>query len=145
MSDDEKSVENDDAASSTSNSDNENSYRLDNSSINDSDEDEEEEEIYSDDEKDINILESTNSAPKQDNTVSDLYHGNHADSEEDEDDDDNDDVLQKFNNINKMDYVSQAHPECLPDNYEEIISLTKVGFVSSSSVNFFILIKFLDF
>jgi len=127
MSDDEKSVENDDAASSTSNSDNENSYRLDNSSTNDSDEEEDEEELYSDDEKDANIPESMNSSAKHDNSISELYNGQDADSEEDEDeDDDNDDVLQKFNNMNKLNYITQAHPECLPDNYEEIISLTKI-------------------
>jgi DNA-directed RNA polymerase I, II, and III subunit RPABC2 len=130
MSDDEKSVENDDAASSTSNSDNENSYILENSSTNDSEEEEEEEEeeMYSDDEKNANIQESSNSAAKNDNSISELYNGNNADSEgeEEDEDDDNDDVFQKFNNINKLNYVSQAHPECLPDNYEEIISLTKL-------------------
>lgn len=126
MSDEEKSVENDDVDSITSNSENENSYRPYNNSVIDSEEEEEEEEeeLFSDDEKDTNIQESNNFSLKPDNSGTELYNSDDNDSEEEEDDSDYN--LEKFNSINKFNYVSHAHPECLPDNYEEIISLTKL-------------------
>jgi DNA-directed RNA polymerase I, II, and III subunit RPABC2 len=48
------------------------------------------------------------------------------DDDDDEDDEDEEGYLQKFNsNINKN-YVTEYHPECIMNNYDEIACLTPV-------------------
>jgi len=129
MSDDEKSVDNDndndndDAASSDS--DNEDGpYRLGNNSSDNDSVPEDDDELFSEDEKDVQVNE-LGTGTKQNDSDLELYDGNEEDDEE-EDEDDDDYALQKFNTINKLNYLTNAHPECLPDNYEEIIALTKL-------------------
>ena len=54
---------------------------------------------------------------------------NNADGEsDDEEDDDEDDLLylQKFNAEVNKNYLANAHPECVANNYDEIVVLTKV-------------------
>ena len=125
MSDDEKSIDNendndnDEIASSTS--DNEDTaYRLGNNSSDNDSAPEDDDELLSEDEKDIPINEHGSSLKQTDSDV-DTY-----DEDDDEEDDNDDYVLQKFNTINKLNYLTDAHPECLPDNYEDIIALTKL-------------------
>ena len=127
MSDDEKSIdnendnENDDIASS--NSDNEDAaYRLDNNSSDNESGPEEDDELLSEDEKDIPINEHGSSLKQHDSDV-EIYDD---EDDDDEEDDEDDYALQKFSTINKLNYLTDAHPECLPDNYEDIIALTKL-------------------
>jgi DNA-directed RNA polymerase subunit K/omega len=126
MSDDEKSIdndnENDDIASS--NSDNEDAaYRIGNNSSDNESAPEDDDELLSEDEKDTPINENGSSLKQTDSDV-EIYEDN--DDDEDEEDDNDDYALQKFNTINKLNYLTDAHPECLPDNYEDIIALTKL-------------------
>ena len=128
MSDDEKSIdndndnENDDIASS--NSDNEDgAYRLGNNSSDNDSAPEDDDELLSEDEKDNPINEPVSSLKQADSDV-EIYEDD--DDDEDEEDDNDDYALQKFNTINKLNYLTDAHPECLPDNYEDIIALTKL-------------------
>ena len=54
---------------------------------------------------------------------------NNADGDsDDEEDDDEDDLLylQKFNAEVNKNYLANAHPECVANNYDEIVVLTKV-------------------
>ena len=127
MSDDEKSIDNendndnDDIASSTS--DNEDAaYRLGNNSSDNDSTPEDDDELLSEDEKDNPINEPVSSLKQADSDI-ELYE---EDDDEDEEDDNDDYALQKFNTINKLNYLTDAHPECLPDNYEDIIALTKL-------------------
>jgi DNA-directed RNA polymerase subunit K/omega len=127
MSDDEKSVDNDneneneDAASSDS--DNEDGpYRLGNNSSDNESVIEDDDELFSEDEKDVPMNEP-GAGMKQNDSDVELYDENEDDDDEEDDDDY---ALQKFNTINKLNYLTNAHPECLPDNYEEIIALTKL-------------------
>ena len=124
MSDDEKSIdnenENDDIASS--NSDNEDgAYRLGNNSSDNESAPEDEDELLSEDEKDTPTNEHGSSLKQTDSDV-EMY----GEDDDDDDEDDDDYALQKFNTINKLNYLTDAHPECLPDNYDEIIALTKL-------------------
>lgn len=128
MSDDEKSIdnendnENDDIASS--NSDNEDgAYRLGNNSSDNESAPEDDDELLSEDEKDTPINEPGSSLKQTDSDV-EMYEDD--DDDDDEEDDNDDYALQKFNTINKLNYLTDAHPECLPDNYEDIIALTKL-------------------
>ena len=128
MSDDEKSIdndndnENDDIASS--NSDNEDAaYRIGNNSSDNESVPEDDDELLSEDEKDTPINEHGSSLKQADSDV-EIYEDD--DDDEDEEDDNDDYALQKFNTINKLNYLTDAHPECLPDNYEDIIALTKL-------------------
>jgi DNA-directed RNA polymerase subunit K/omega len=130
MSDDEKSIdnendnenENDDILAS-SNSDNEDdAYKLGNNSSDNDSVPEDDDELLSEDEKDNPINEPGSSLKQTDSDV-ELYE---EDEDEDEEDDNDDYALQKFNTINKLNYLTDAHPECLPDNYEDIIALTKL-------------------
>jgi DNA-directed RNA polymerase subunit K/omega len=128
MSDDEKSIdndndnENDDIASS--NSDNEDAaYRIGNNSSDNDSAPEDDDELLSEDEKDNPINENGSSLKQTDSDI-EIYEDN--DDDEDEEDDNDDYALQKFNTINKLNYLTDAHPECLPDNYEDIIALTKL-------------------
>jgi DNA-directed RNA polymerase subunit K/omega len=129
MSDDEKSVdnenENDNDEIASSNSDNEEgAYRLgDNSSDNESTPDDDD-ELLSEDEKEVQINEPGTGLKQNDSDI-EVYEDDDDDDDDDEEADD-DYALQKFNTINKLNYLTDAHPECLPDNYEEIIALTKL-------------------
>ena len=127
MSDDEKSIdnendnENDDTASS--NSDNEDgAYKLGNNSSDNDSAPEDDDELLSEDEKDIPINEHGSSL-KQTDSDGEIYE---EDEDEDDEDDEDDYEFQKFSTINKLNYLTDAHPECLPDNYEDIIALTKL-------------------
>ena len=129
MSDDEKSIdnendnENDDIASS--NSDNEDgAYRLGNNSSDNESAPEDDDELLSEDEKDIPVNEPGSSLKQTDSDVETYEEDD--DEDEDEEDDEDDYALQKFSTINKLNYLTDAHPECLPDNYEDIIALTKL-------------------
>jgi DNA-directed RNA polymerase subunit K/omega len=130
MSDDEKSVDNDheneNEDAESSDSDNEDGpYRLGNNSSDNDSVPEDEDELFSEDEKDIPVNEPGLGIKQNDSDV-DFYDENEEEEDEEEDDDDDDYALQKFNTINKLNYLTNAHPECLPDNYEEIIALTKL-------------------
>ena len=51
----------------------------------------------------------------------------HLDEEEDDEDDENSEIyLQKFNSQVNKNYITNFHPECLINNYEEIVVLTKI-------------------
>jgi len=127
MSDDEKSIdnendnENDDMASSNSDNDDA-AYRLGNNSSDNESAPEDDDELLSEDEKDIPVNEHGSSLKQTDSDV-ETYE---EDEDEDEEDDEDDYALQKFSTINKLNYLTDAHPECLPDNYEDIIALTKL-------------------
>lgn len=130
MSDDEKSIdnenenENDDTSSNSDNEDG--AYRLGNNSSDNESGPEDDDELLSEDEKDTPINEHGSSLKQTDSDI-EVYEDEDDDDEDDEDEDHDDDyALQKFNTINKLNYLTDAHPECLPDNYEEIIALTKI-------------------
>lgn len=46
--------------------------------------------------------------------------------DDDEDDEDDENYLQKFNEEISKNYIHEFHPECLSENFEEIINLSKV-------------------
>jgi DNA-directed RNA polymerase subunit K/omega len=48
------------------------------------------------------------------------------DDENDDDDEDGESYLQKFNTQVNKNYITDFHPECLINNYEEIAGLTKI-------------------
>ena len=48
------------------------------------------------------------------------------DEEEDDDEEDGESYLQKFNSQVNKNYITDFHPECLINNYEEIAGLTKI-------------------
>jgi DNA-directed RNA polymerase subunit K/omega len=54
--------------------------------------------------------------------------GADSDDEEEEEEEDEDDLLylQKFNAEVNKNYLANAHPECVANNYDEIVVLTKV-------------------
>jgi len=48
------------------------------------------------------------------------------DYDDDDDDDDEENYLQKFNQEISKNYIHEFHPECLNENFEEIMKLSKV-------------------
>jgi DNA-directed RNA polymerase I, II, and III subunit RPABC2 len=48
------------------------------------------------------------------------------DEDDDDDDEDGESYLQKFNSQVNKNYITDFHPECLINNYEEIAGLTKI-------------------
>jgi len=126
MSDDDKSVDNEnDQDDLVSHSDNEDiAYRLSNDSSENDSVPDDEDEIPSEDEKDVQVNDLGAGLAQNNDSDGELYNDNDEEEEEEEDLDDY--SLQKFNTINKLNYLTDAHPECLPDNYEEIIALTKL-------------------
>ena len=48
------------------------------------------------------------------------------DDDDDDDDEDSETYLQKFNTQVNKNYITDFHPECLINNYEEIAALTKI-------------------
>lgn len=48
------------------------------------------------------------------------------DEDEDDDEEDGESYLQKFNSQVNKNYITDFHPECLINNYEEIAGLTKI-------------------
>jgi DNA-directed RNA polymerase subunit K/omega len=128
MSDDEKSIdnendnENDDTASSNSDNEEDGAYKLGNNSSDNDSAPEDDDELLSEDEKDIPVNEHGSSL-KQTDSDGEIYE---EDEDEDDEDDEDDYEFQKFSTINKLNYLTDAHPECLPDNYEDIIALTKL-------------------
>lgn len=97
----EKEEEDDDEDEEEDNDD-ENNNNLDNSLANDSDVDNEQMNVY-------NIEEDED-----------------EDSEEDSDDEDDENYLQKFEQINKKELISNHHPELVTHNNDEVESLCQV-------------------
>ena len=98
----------------------------------DNDEQEEEEEDDEDDEDEYDDImqvggadddkkKSKKSKPLQTNIVED-----NDDEYDDDDDEDEENYLQKFNQEISKNYIHEFHPECLNENFEEIIKLSKV-------------------
>lgn len=98
----EKEEEEDDDEDEEEDNDDENNNNLDNSLANDSDVDNEQMNVY-------NIEEDED-----------------EDSEEDSDDEDDENYLQKFEQINKKELISNHHPELVTHNNDEVESLCQV-------------------
>ena len=116
----------------------------DNDNDDEDDEDGEEEIEDNDDEEDDDDVEKTNVISSGGNQYTtggsgdfndnnDDYEGNKENSDYDNEDDDNDetesddeDYFKKFdNNLNKN-YVKEYHPECIVQNYDEVLALSNV-------------------
>jgi DNA-directed RNA polymerase subunit K/omega len=84
--------------------------------------DEEAEDVEDADDESVN----DNSQVHQLETTGGASDGD-SDNEEDEDEDEDDLLcLQKFNAEVNKNYLANAHPECVANNYDEIVTLTKV-------------------
>ena len=99
------------------------------SSVDDVDEEEvldDEEEYENPDEEDDEVeTDNDSTTPHQlETTMGGGYEG--SDEEEDEDEEDDPMYLQKFNTELNKNYLAEAHPECIANNYDEIQILTKV-------------------
>jgi len=96
----------------------------------DDDEEEEEEEEEEDDFDEIMQVggDDDKKVAKKKEPTKKIIEENDDDDYDDEDDDDeeNENYLQKFNEEISKNYIHDYHPECLNENYEEIIKLSKV-------------------
>ena len=98
----------------------------------DDDDDDEPQQTYTD-----NIETQVNNyiEPVPDEALNQLYnpnemYGGENDSEPESDSDDdnyNDNYLQKLNEETRKNYIEEAHPECLLQNYQEVLALTKIS------------------
>jgi DNA-directed RNA polymerases I, II, and III subunit RPABC2 len=59
---------------------------------------------------------------------------NYVDEDEDDDEEDDPYYLQKFNTEINRNYLEEAHPECVANNYDEIVSLTSVVRDSNNNI-----------
>ena len=93
------------------------------------DEDEEEEEEDNDDENNNNLDNSLANDSDVDNEQMNVYNieeDGDEDSEEDSDDEDDENYLQKFEQINKKELITNHHPELVTHNNDEVESLCQV-------------------
>ena len=104
--------------------------------INDVDDDEEEDITYddenecedeNDDEEEENKIKIIGGAITKSNKISNLIQEDDNEDDNEDDDDINDEsYLQKLNADVNKNYISDFHPECLNNNYDEISALTIV-------------------
>jgi DNA-directed RNA polymerase I, II, and III subunit RPABC2 len=127
----EFAIQSDEDTNSIDESDNETiseeTSEIDDNEINDDDiENEEnnlEEENDEEDEDEENDEEIKN---KKNNGISILSDVDSEEDEEDDEDEDGENYLQKFDKEINHNYIVDLHPECLMNNYDEIISLSMV-------------------
>ena len=97
-----------------------------------------EEDLEEDDDDDESSVKhgskgSDDEEDEEDESVNDIsqvpqLESNNADGDSDDEEEDEDDLLylQKFNAEVNKNYLANAHPECVANNYDEIVVLTKV-------------------
>lgn len=96
------------------------------------------EDVEDDVEEDVDGESDTNSIPEK-KVSSDkppkTLENNYVDDDDDEEDEEDDPYyLQKFNTEINRNYLEEAHPECVANNYDEIVSLTSVVRDSNNNI-----------
>ena len=130
----EFAIQSDEDTNSIDESDNETiseeTSEIDDNEINDDDiENEEnnlEEENEENDEEDEDEENDEEIKNKKNNGISILSDVDSEEDEEDDEDEDGENYLQKFDKEINHNYIVDLHPECLMNNYDEIISLSMV-------------------